>query len=147
MSDAFEPRIGRLLSQSYGLWQNLTYAGLADRGFPEVRPSHSPVFRHIDEGGTRIVDLAERAGIAKQSMTYLVRQLEDKGLAEVREDPADGRARLVALTARGQAASQALVESSLALETRFASEFGNAKLESLRTVLADLQDWNFGEEG
>ena len=147
MSDAFEPRIGRLLGQSYGLWQDLTYAGLADRGFPEVRPSHSPVFRHIDDGGTRIVDLAERAGITKQSMTYLVRQLEDKGLAQIREDPADGRARLVALTARGQAASQALVDSSLALETRFASEFGNAKLESLRIFLADLQDWNFGEKG
>ena len=147
MSDASEPRIGRLLGQSYGLWQNLTYASLADRGFPEVRPSHSPVFRHIDEGGTRIVDLAERSGITKQSMTYLVRQLEDKGLAQIREDPADGRARLVALTARGQAASQALVDSSLALETRFASEFGNAKLESLRIFLADLQDWNFGEKG
>ena len=147
MSDAFEPRIGRLLSQSYGLWQRLTYAGLADRGFPEVRPSHSPVLRHIDDGGTRIVDLAERAGITKQSMTYLVRQLEGKGLAEVREDPHDGRARLVALTDRGQAASQALIESSLALEARFASELGNAKLESLRTLLADLQDWNFGEEG
>ena len=146
MNEAFEPRIGRLLSQSYGLWQRLTYADLAYRGFPEIRPSHSPVFRHIDEIGTRVVDLADRAGITKQSMAYLVRQLEAKGFAEIREDPQDGRARLVVLTERGRSASQALAASSRALEGRYEDHFGSEQLEQLRRSLVDLQTWNFDDQ-
>jgi len=45
--------------------------------------------------------LAACEGITQPSMTALVTQLEDRGLAERQRDPADGRVALVALTREG----------------------------------------------
>ena len=48
--------------------------------------------------------LAERAQIAKQTATALVDRLERAGYVERVPDPSDGRARLVRMTARAEAA-------------------------------------------
>ena len=46
--------------------------------------------------------MAERLGVDRTVMTYLIDDLETAGLVERRPDPADRRARQVLLTARGQ---------------------------------------------
>jgi DNA-binding MarR family transcriptional regulator len=53
-------------------------------------------------GPRRVGDLAFNAGITQPSMTVLVSQLEQRGLAERRPDPSDGRAVLVAITPAGR---------------------------------------------
>ena len=58
----------------------------------------------IDPEGTRLSVLAERAQVAKQTATALVDKLERAGYVERVPDPTDGRARLVRLTARAEAA-------------------------------------------
>lgn len=140
----FEMRIGRLLSTSYAIWQRETYAALQREGFEDLRPSYSPVFRCIDPAGTRIVDLAERAGMTKQSMTYLVRNMEKRGMVAIGPDPTDGRALRVTLTKRGQEASAALVEASMQLEALFSSKFGQDQIDRLRSILIDFVDWDVG---
>ena len=140
MDDA---RIGRLLGAAYSLWQRETYQALVEMGFEEVRPSHSPVFRYVEPEGTRIGDLADRAGMTKQSMAYLVRSMEDRSLAHVQADPEDGRARLVVLTARGCAAAAALIDASLRAEGAMTQRFGNSEVEVMRQSLSALVRWNF----
>ena len=131
-------RIGRLLGQAYALWQRRTYGRLAQMGFPEIRPAHSPVFRSIDPRGTRVVDLALRAAMTKQSMAYLVKSLEDLRLVEIAEDPDDRRARLVRLTPRGTQAADALAASSREVESDLAGLIGAEDVEALRAVLIRL---------
>ncbi|MFN3592410.1 MAG: hypothetical protein ACK4TG_09500, partial [Thermaurantiacus sp.] len=59
------------------------YGGMANKGFPDVRPAHSAVLRNLPPEGARIVELAEDAGMTKQSMAYLVSGLEAQGLVQI----------------------------------------------------------------
>ena len=56
---------------------------LAERGFPEVRPAHGNVFGFLDDAGTRLGVLAERAQVTRQSMAELVAHLERHGFVEL----------------------------------------------------------------
>ncbi len=62
------------------------------------------MFYNLDRDGTRLTELAARAGITHQSMGELVAALVDSGYLRRVPDPGDRRARLVAPTARGVAA-------------------------------------------
>jgi DNA-binding MarR family transcriptional regulator len=53
-------------------------------------------------GPRRLTDLALSEGVTQPSMTAVVSQLEDLGLAERRSDPGDGRVVLVAITRAGR---------------------------------------------
>ena len=71
-------------------------------GHDGVHPSHHALYENIDPGGTRLTELAARAGMSHQAMGELVVTLERGGWVERRPDPTDGRARLVCLTASGR---------------------------------------------
>ena len=75
---------------------------LAEGGHTEVRLPHGNVFQYLDDEGTRVGVLAERAHMTKQAMAQLVAHLEEHGYVERIPDPADRRAKLVRTTARGR---------------------------------------------
>ncbi|MBW6400255.1 MarR family winged helix-turn-helix transcriptional regulator [Roseomonas sp. HJA6] len=127
--------LGALLRLPYEAMQREVYGALAVRGFPEIRPAHSAVFRHIAPGGSRLTVLAERAGMTKQSMAYLVEGLQEAGLLRSLPDPSDGRARIVRLTARGEAALDTLLALSAEAETRVAERIGEKRAAKLRRAL------------
>ncbi len=64
-------------------------ARLHAAGYSDVTPAHHGVFENLDPGGTRLTELAARAGITHQSMSELVSVLERRGYLERRADPAD----------------------------------------------------------
>ncbi|MBN8874980.1 MAG: winged helix DNA-binding protein [Rhodospirillales bacterium] len=130
--------LGALLRLPYGHLQRVVYGGLAARGFPDIREAHSAVFRTITPQGARVSDMAERAGMTKQSMAYLVEALAGAGYVTVTADPDDRRAKRVRLTARGEAVWEALIALSAAAEARLAARIGAAKMASLRALLGEL---------
>lgn len=130
--------IGALLRRPYEALAERIYGGLAAAGFPDVRRAHSAVFRHIAPGGTRLTELAERAGMAKQSMAYLVEGLAAGGYVTSGPDPSDGRARLVRLTARGRRVQEALLRLGAAAEADCARAMGEADYARLRELLGRL---------
>jgi DNA-binding MarR family transcriptional regulator len=71
-------------------------------GYAGVQPAYHVLFENIEPGGTRLTELAARAGMTHQSMSELVAAMERRGWLERRPDPADGRARLVCLTTAGR---------------------------------------------
>ncbi len=77
--------------------------GLARRGFDDVRPAHGFAFVRISSGDATIADVAKHLAVTKQAASQLVTALESRGYVTRREDPRDGRAQLLALTARGRA--------------------------------------------
>jgi DNA-binding MarR family transcriptional regulator len=56
----------------------------------------------------RVTELAAREGISQPGVTQLVNRLEERGWVERRTDPDDRRAVLVALTAKGSDALEAV---------------------------------------
>ncbi|MCI4677203.1 MarR family transcriptional regulator [Rhodoblastus acidophilus] len=111
------------------------YSRLAEVGFPDIRPAHSRLFRNLTENGSRVSDLAERAQMTKQSMAYLADSLAAAGYVKFEPDPTDGRAKLVQLTARGRAASEALIQLSTDSEAAFADVLGAEEMRELRRLL------------
>src|SRR6266542_3146473 len=71
-----DAHLGRLLLQALRRVQASSVAKLQERGHPDVRTGHLPVFSNVEEEGTRITDLAARAGMTRQMMGRLVRELE-----------------------------------------------------------------------
>jgi DNA-binding MarR family transcriptional regulator len=70
---------------------------------PELSRTSTSVLAFLrDDGPQRITELAAREAVAQPSMTSLVSRLERDGLVERREDPADRRAVLVAITGEGE---------------------------------------------
>ena len=80
----------------------LLHRRFAERGHPEIRPPHGNVMQFLDDGGTRVSVLSERAQMTKQSMAELVAHLERLGYVERVPDPSDRRAKLVRATPRGK---------------------------------------------
>src|SRR5215210_5183089 len=78
------------------------FARLRERGFEHVREGHGCVFGFIDiENGSRLTDLAERAGLTKQAVGEAVTELERLGYLTRVPDPHDRRAKIIKLTERG----------------------------------------------
>ena len=111
---------------------------LAARGHTEVRPAHGAVLQYLDDEGTRVTVLAERAGVAKQSMAQLVAHLEAHGYVERVPDRADGRAKLVRATARGREVFALARELVAEIDRRLEDRLGAAKVRRLRALLGEL---------
>jgi DNA-binding MarR family transcriptional regulator len=134
------PNIGKLLAGTYLAAVQMLDQRLRESGYPDVRPSHGTVFQVIDAEGTRVTDLAARAGMTKQAMTELVAHLERGGYLERAADPADGRAKLVTLTRRGWeciGAARAIIDE---LEAEWTERLGTARMRELRRGLEALYE-------
>jgi DNA-binding MarR family transcriptional regulator len=114
------------------------HARLAERGHPEVRQAHGAVFQFLDDEGTHVSTLAERAQMTKQSMAELVAHLERHGYVERVPDPADRRAKLVRLTPRGREAVPVAREAIADLEARWSDVLGERDMKRLRRLLERL---------
>jgi DNA-binding MarR family transcriptional regulator len=111
---------------------------LAERGHPEVRFAHGGVFQFLDDDGTRVSVLAERAGVSKQAMAQLVAHLERHGYVERVPDAGDRRAKLVRATDRGREVFAVARELMADAEARLTERLGAAKLRRLRALLEEL---------
>jgi DNA-binding MarR family transcriptional regulator len=113
---------------------------LAERGHPEVRTPHGAVLQFLDDEGTRVSVLAERAQMTKQSMAELVRHLEAHGYVERVPDPRDGRAKLVRATDRGRAVFAIARDLVAEVDARLTERMGEAKVRRLRALLEELSE-------
>lgn len=113
---------------------------LAERGHPDVRFAHGSVFQFLDDDGTRVSLLAERAQVSKQAMAQLVAHLEEHGYLQRVPDPGDRRAKLVRATDRGREVFAVAGELMAEIDARLDERLGSAKLRRLRTLLQELDD-------
>lgn len=131
--------LAMLLSDLFDQLVAQMHHALPAAGFGDIRPAHSlGVFRVIDPDGTRPTELARRAGVTPQATAEFVRYLEQRGYVERTPDPADGRARLVVLTPRGQQAAAAAREAFAEIEARWRDHIGNHRLAELTGMLEEL---------
>jgi DNA-binding MarR family transcriptional regulator len=114
------------------------HADLAEHGYAEIRPSHGIVFQHIGKHGARLTELAARAQMTKQSMSYLVQYLEDRGYIERKEDAADKRAVVFCITNLGWKVVAIAEQSIKDIQTEWAERLGQKKFDALVATLQQL---------
>jgi DNA-binding MarR family transcriptional regulator len=124
-----------LLRETFAAMNDRALDRLAERGHGAVRPPHGAVFQYLDDAGTTVSVLAERAQITKQSMAELVRHLEQHGYVERRPDPRDRRAKLVHATDRGREVFAIVREHVAEMEERVTAALGAARVRDLRDDL------------
>lgn len=113
-------------------------AGLAAANFGDVRPAHFTVFQHMPPEGIRLTMLADAALMTKQSMGYLVDDLEALGYVERAPDPTDRRAKVVRLTTRGRAVEETVRRVIQQIEADWAARLGQEEYRSLTRLLRAL---------
>ena len=92
----------------------------------------------LHENGARPTALAQRAGITKQAISQLVRELEVRGYVEQVPDSTDTRAKIVRLTKRGVALHAASAEVRLEMQSVALAKLGKVRVSRLRRDLIDL---------
>jgi len=131
--------LAALLREAFVALNNLVIVRLAERGHGEVRPSHGAVFQYLDDTGTTVSVLAERAQMTKQAMAELVQHLETHGYVVRVPDPTDRRAKLVQPTQRGLEVFAIAQELVPELEDRLRHVIGADRLEALRNDLEAIR--------
>jgi DNA-binding MarR family transcriptional regulator len=113
-------------------------ARVAGCGFKDMTPAFASLMPLLDATGARPSVLAQRAGVTKQAISQLVRELEARGYVEQLADPADTRAKIVRLTKRGVALRAACAEVKQGLQAIAVETLGKARLARLRRDLLQL---------
>lgn len=107
-------------------------------GYVDLRSAHGAVFESLDPSGSRVSEMARRAGVTHQSMTELVEFLVGAGYLEKSADPADRRAKVVMLTPKGLAAVNVAVTAVEASERAWQEHLGEPRMRALRRALEQL---------
>jgi DNA-binding MarR family transcriptional regulator len=87
-----EPDLSHLLLSAYRSLDDEIEAAVRDRGVSDLRPSPAAILLLVDRAGTRLTELANRAGITKQAMMQVIDELQSLGCVRRTPDPTDSRA-------------------------------------------------------
>jgi DNA-binding MarR family transcriptional regulator len=96
-----EHNLVRLVRETYRQVTSNVNKRLEECGFGDLSARHLSIFDHLDYEGTNIVTLANRAGISKQAMSKLVKEVTVTGYISVKTDVRDSRIVVVSFTEKG----------------------------------------------
>jgi DNA-binding MarR family transcriptional regulator len=106
-----------------------------ESGRPPLRRAHTSLLPHVDLGGTRITDLAQRLGVSKQATSQLVDDLEALGVMARMPDEQDARARRVVFTEQGRRDLMQGLALLQRMERELGQAIGEAHMTGLRQAL------------
>ena len=128
-----------LMREAFVALNDLVVARLAERGHGVIRTAHGAVFQYLDDTGTTVSLLAERAQMTKQAMAELVQHLETHSYLIRVPDPNDRRAKLVLPTERGREVLTLAQELVPELEGRVTKLLGADRTRALRQDLDTIR--------
>ncbi|MCB9845198.1 MAG: MarR family transcriptional regulator [Phycisphaeraceae bacterium] len=132
--------LGRLLGFGWIVVHRRVVAKVRARGFDDLADAHFALTRCMDYGGTRVSELARRAGASKQAMSSLASSMESMGYVQRCPDPTDGRAVLVRYTRRGMSLARTLVEAARETEEELRALAGDETVGELKRALGAFLD-------
>lgn len=109
---------------------------LTENDFGDLRFNDGVVIQHVLAAPLSITALAERMGVTQQAASKAVADLERRGLLNRRPGPADARTKLLHLTGHARRAVEATRILREDLETELKEEFGAARVEETKELLA-----------
>lgn len=129
----------RLFLHAFNTFEEKLLLRAASAGAGDIRRVHLNVLRHIDVKGTRMANLAQRAGITNGAMSQAVAVCQRDGLVEIKTDPKDKRARRVYFTPAGLTLLETLHQLFLGIEEEISDIVGEDGFVELRRLLGLLQ--------
>jgi DNA-binding MarR family transcriptional regulator len=137
-NEEIEDALAPALAASNRSFTATTMAKIASAGFTGVTPAFASFLLLLDASGARPTALAEKAGITKQAISQLVRELEARGYVEQAPDSTDTRAKIVRLTDRGVALQEACAGIKHELQSVAVAKLGESRVSRLQQDLVDL---------
>jgi DNA-binding MarR family transcriptional regulator len=133
--------LGFLLAKASQRWNELLALGFGAAGFPEVSPAFGSILLPLaEEDGLQIGELGRRSRLTKQTMTTMIRRMEERGLVERRPDPDDRRASRIYLMERSRAFLPVARRVLGDLNQRVESLLTPGDLQVLHHALHELMD-------
>ncbi len=133
--------LGTLLARGADRWLQRLVEGCHGAGFPEVTGTTCQVLGPLfEEDGLPISELAARTGLAKSSMTTIVRGLVRDGFVRLDRDPSDHRVKRLYLTPRARELERVLSDRVTRLRHRVTATLGIQGQRHLHITLQRLLD-------
>lgn len=129
--------VGALLERAARGWVRALERWLVAGGLDDAAPARGVLVALVELDGIRMSDLARRLSLSNSSVTAAARGLAERGLVERREDPEDGRAARLFLTAAGRERAQAIAARIEEFEARVLARLP-AESTSFRAALRTL---------
>ncbi|HWC49510.1 MAG TPA: MarR family winged helix-turn-helix transcriptional regulator [Solirubrobacterales bacterium] len=111
---------------------------LKETEFNDIRPTHGCVFRFVKGDGMRLTEIAELAGMTKQSVGEVVDDLVVRGYVQRIPDPGDKRAKLICLTERGEQAQATGFGLFAEVEKEWIKRYGAERVTQMRALLEEI---------
>jgi DNA-binding MarR family transcriptional regulator len=127
-------RLWRLARQ----WKLEFDARMLERGYPWITEARGAVIGHLRPGGLPQSALTAALGISKQAVQQFVDELVSEGAVERVPDPADGRGKIVRLTAKGVASITEGNAVKRDIERRYRRRVGAERFAVMNEVLEEL---------
>ena len=134
------PYVGALMRVVWQWVREQMYAGVVGAGYDDLNAAHVGLWRYPGLEGLRPSELAGRVGIRKQSVNDLLGHLEQHGYLSRVPDEADGRARVIRLSAKGRRLQQTIYDQAGAAELRIAEILGPRRFTQLHSCLELLKE-------
>lgn len=109
-------------------------------GADDLTAAQARLLARVADEGSRLVELADRARVTKQTAGHLVDQLERNGYVERGPDPSDGRARLIRLTPRARAVVPLAGAEVVKVLEEWREHLGDRAMDQLVAALARLAE-------
>lgn len=130
--------MGRLLSKSFRFLSELAGDYLREKGYESFRIGHLISLMHIDLEGSTINELAARAGITKQAVSKIVKELQEAGYVETVKHPGDARSVVVYISEKGGQFMVDWWECVRRIDGAFSEILGTERLDLLKDLLFEL---------
>ncbi|BCY11594.1 MarR family winged helix-turn-helix transcriptional regulator [Actinoplanes sp. L3-i22] len=129
---------GWLMFLGFRAAEDRIVAAVAAAGYADITRAQARLLAGLDLDGTRLVVLADRARIPKQTALALVNGLAAAGYVERVPDLSDGRARLIRLTARGRGVLPVAIAEEARIEAEWRAVLGARRMRAFRSALWEL---------
>lgn len=120
-----------------------------DRGEGHLRlkMSFGQVITHVSPYGSLINDIAKLNGVSKQAISQLVKEIEEIGYIERRQNPQDARSAKIFLTDYGLKLIRDSVANISLLEQRFSAVLSERRFKRFTRAIEQLYDYFFSARG
>jgi DNA-binding MarR family transcriptional regulator len=134
------PYVGAMLRVVWQWVRDQLYAGVVAAGYDDLNAAHVGLWQYPGLEGLRPSQLADRAGITKQSVNDLLAHLERHGYLLRVPDSDDGRARVIRLTSKGRRLERTIYAEAGTSQLHIAEILGPRRFAQLHSSLELLTE-------
>jgi DNA-binding MarR family transcriptional regulator len=113
---------------------------IAEVGAGDITLAQARLLQRLAPEPMRLTDLADQAGVTKQTAGGLVDQLEAAGYLRRVPDPSDGRARLVTLSDYAVELCEVAAREVEVIESEWREYLGDKQFDAMRAALIALRE-------